>query len=405
MPVREAKISTSTLANAHSLFTGLKLDPSYLRQLDIGDIARRELMEARKLCRAALRQAAQGIAARDALWQDEWRSAAKRPLRGPVVVKFMTQGSFAYETINDPPRDTQEIDLDDGMYVPVEFLSNGEPALAARALFDFVVETLTPLAENEGWLEVAPKTNCVRVRLWKGAHLDIPIYSVPRERFVMLSDSLAKSHHAVLTRSMMHDSYRLPSDKIMLARQDGTWIPSDPQKLQDWVDGRVEQYGPVFRRVARFFKGWRDYEWQSSDLSSLCLMCAVDEGLRRYSNDAGGLPSEERDDVLVLEVARRLPDILDDKVCNPVLDSCLNEWDAPAKAEILNKASSLKTRMSSAIESTGDAYEVVRKLRLIFGERIPNRPDAVKIASEIAAVVYAEPRSNPAPNIIPSTSG
>src|SRR3546814_4233560 len=97
-------------------------------------------------------------------------------MRGPVEVKFMTQGSFAYKTINDPPQSRQEIDLDDGMYVPVEFLDSGEPALVAKLLFDFVVETLKPLALTEGWTGVERKPNCVRVKLWPGAHLNIPIY-------------------------------------------------------------------------------------------------------------------------------------------------------------------------------------------------------------------------------------
>src|SRR3546814_19200383 len=109
-------------------------------------------------------------------------------MRGPVEVKFMTQGSFAYKTINDPPQSRQEIDLDDGMYVPVEFLDSGEPALVAKLLFDFVVETLKPLALTEGWTGVERKPNCVRVKLWPGAHLDIPIYSVPRERFSQIKE-------------------------------------------------------------------------------------------------------------------------------------------------------------------------------------------------------------------------
>src|SRR3546814_1616562 len=89
-------------------------------------------------------------------------------MRGPVEVKFMTQGSFAYKTINDPPQSRQEIDLDDGMYVPVEFLDSGEPALVAKLLFDFVVETLKPLALTEGWTGVERDRKSTRVKLWPG---------------------------------------------------------------------------------------------------------------------------------------------------------------------------------------------------------------------------------------------
>src|SRR3546814_1508650 len=201
-------------------------------------------------------------------------------MRGPVEVKFLTQGSFAYKTINDPPQVRQEIELDDGMDVPGEFLDSGEPALFAKLLFDFVVETLKPLALTEGWTGVERKPNCVRVKLWPGAHLDIPIYSVPRERFSQIKEAATASFASAFDRAMLRDSsYRLPSDKIMLAREDGSWIQSDPQRLQDWVDGRVDQYGPVFRRLCRFFKCWRDFEWLDCGLIPLCLMRAVDVAL------------------------------------------------------------------------------------------------------------------------------
>jgi hypothetical protein len=399
---------TATLANAHALFCGLKMGPSYLATLDIGDDARRSLMDARQKVRAALKIAASQITMLDDYWQGGWQTAAKRPLRLNVEVKFMTQGSFAYKTINYPAQPHQEIDLDDGMYVPVEFLDNGQPALTANGLFEFVVNALLPLARTEGWQDVIRKQNCVRVKLWDGAHLDIPIYSIPRDRFVQITEALAKSFSSetAMTRTGMMDSYRLPSDKIMLARNDGTWIQSDPQRLQDWVDGRVAQYGPVFRRLCRFFKGWRDYTWQDSPLSSLCLMCAVDQALMEFANLEGGLPSEDRDDFLMMEVAKRLPQVFQGDVNNPVLDSCLNGWDDDVRQDIITKASALCNQMVAALERTGDAEEVVRKLRASFGQRMPYRPDAVKIAgAEIAAIVHAQPIKNPAPAVIASTSG
>jgi len=399
---------TKTLANAHALFCGLKSVPSYLAQLDIGDDARRNLMSARQKVRTTLRAAAASqIHTVDEYWQGGWNSAAKRLARMRIEVKFMTQGSFAYKTINDPAQLSQEIDLDDGMYVPVEFLDNGEPALTAKGLFDFVYNTLTPLARAEGWRGVERKQNCVRVKLWQGAHLDIPIYSVPGERFSLMSEELAKStQDSALTRKAVLDSFRLPTDKVMLARKDGTWIQSDPKKLQDWVDRRVEQYGAVYLRLCRFFKGWRDYSWTNGSLSSLCLMCAIDQALIDFSNAAGGLPGEDRDDFLVMEVAKRLPAVLQDEVCNPVLDSCLNGWEDDTRRDIVAKANALNAQMVSALERTGDAEEVVKRLRASFGQRIPYRPDAVKIAgAQINAVLHAQPAKNPAPHVISSTSG
>src|SRR3546814_3218878 len=85
-----------------------------------------------------------------------------------------------------------------------------------------------------------------------------------------MKESATASFASAFDRAMLRDSsYRLPSDKIMLAREDGSWIQSDPQRLQDWVDGRVDQYGPVFRRLCRFFKGWRDFEKSEEHTSEL----------------------------------------------------------------------------------------------------------------------------------------
>jgi len=141
-----------TLANAHALFCGLKALPSYLANLTIEDEERKALLDARQDIRTTLKAAASTLLVTDKYWKegtvyrDSWR---RRPA---IEIKFMTQGSFAYGTLNVPAHTShQEIDLDDGMYVPVDFLENGQPALVAKALFDFVVEALTPLCNLKGW--------------------------------------------------------------------------------------------------------------------------------------------------------------------------------------------------------------------------------------------------------------
>ncbi|KQU89468.1 hypothetical protein ASD00_26805 [Ensifer sp. Root31] len=392
-----------TLANAHALFCGLKSQPSYLANLNIDENDRAGLIEARRKIRIALRAAAQGIAAKDEYWHSGYAARTSWRNRPAVEVKFMTQGSFAYGTINAPAQiPQQEIDLDDGMYVPVEFLMNGEPALAARGLFLFVETALAPLAAENGW-KLAEKPNCVRIKLWSGAHIDIPIYSIPRDRFSQIKEAFDSAHTSFSERrASLSNSWRLPSDKIVLAQRDGTWIQSDPQQLHDWVLSRTDRYGPVYKRLSRFFKGWRDYTWEKCVLSSLCIMCAVDLALQKLN----GFPTEERDDALVLEIAKRLPDILRGEVKNPVLtDLCINDWSEEDRSEIVRAAENLKVELESALERTGDAERVVQKLRSKFGERLPYRPEAIKMVSSIAAIQVAVPAVAAAPKVIPSTSG
>ena len=131
-------------------------------------------------------------------------------------------------------------------------------------------------------------------------------------------------------------------------------------------------------------------------------MCAVDLALRQLD----GLPTENRDDELVLEVAKRLPDILNGKIMNPVLGHlCINEWDNEVRGEILEGAEKLRIQMIAALERTGDAEQVVLKLRARFGHRIPYRPDVVTISSTISAIEKAPAQTVAAPRVIPTTSG
>ncbi len=393
-----------TLANAHALFCGLKSEASYLANLTIPDHEHQALTAARNIIRSTLKLAASSIPVRDEYWRDSYARAVTARFRPVIQIKFMTQGSYAYGTLNAPAQvPAQEIDLDDGMYVPVQFLQDGQPALAAKGLFAFAEAALLPLCHQNGWTLDSSKGNCVRVKLWRGAHIDIPIYSIPQDRFASLAEAMEKFDTGVLmARDSMPQTWRLPSDQVMLAKRDGTWIQSDPQQLHDWVKGRSERYGAVYRRLCRFFKGWRDYTWEKSPLSSLCIMCAVDEALRRMN----GYPGNSRDDELVMEVAKFLPAIFGDKVANPVINHlCLNEWSDAERKEIIKEAETLSEEMVAALERTGHADVVVTRLRNRFGTRVPYRPDAVIINSTIQAIRQAPAAKVAAPTVIPSTSG
>lgn len=391
-----------TLANAHALFYGLKRNPSYLANLAVPKDELQALMDARQQIRAALKAAATQLPFKDSYWQDSYSTRVSARNRPPVVIKFMTQGSYAYKTLNAPAQALhQEIDLDDGMYVPVEFLQNGEPALAAKGLFAFVETVLQPICEKNGW-SLAPKPCCVRVKLWRGAHIDIPIYSMPQDRFLQLQESMAKSATAMLSLDSVSGHFKLPSDQIVLAKRDGSWTKSDPQQLHEWVLGRVDRYGPIFRRLSRFYKGWRDHTWTNSELSSLCLMRAIDIAM----TDISDFPTDDRDDEWILIVSEKLPTILSSPVPNPVLpDLYLNEWKPDDREIILRGAQALYDEMSSALERTGDAERVVARIRETFGDRIPYRPDVVKIGSKIAAIQKAPAAIVAAPNVVASTSG
>lgn len=396
-----------TLANAHPIFVGLKKDPSYLAQLNIADDEHQRLMNARTVIRKALRDASHKLEQQKRFWRDAYLVEANYRVRDNVAVKFLTQGSFAYKTLNAPAKPTvQEIDLDDGMYVPVRFMKDSHPALAADGLFAFVEETLRPVCLEFGWTLDSSKNTCARVRLWKGAHVDIPIYSVPEERFELMKRAIEEA--AIASVSFSADGFpkmaEIPSNLVMLAQRNGDWIQSDPKQLHDWVEARADRYGPVFRRLCRFFKGWRDHTWENSPLSSICLMCAIDEALI----ELGGAPVNDRDDKQILEVAKLLPDIFRGKIYNPVVEnSCLNSsWNDENRKEIINSVKALADEMQGALERTRHPDIVLDHLRNGFGKRIPHRPDIITFENETASTVRAIPAITVAtPKIIDSNSG
>ncbi len=394
-----------TLANAHPIFVGLRNDPSFLAQLEIEDDERRALMSARTEVRASLRAASGIVEKQTRFWKDSYLLENNYRVRNSVTVKFLTQGSFAYETLNAPAKpQKQEIDLDDGMYVPVTFLKDNTPALTAQGLFMFVEETLAELCKKKNWALDTSKNTCVRVNLWKGAHIDIPIYSVPENRFQLMTEAIAKSTASIsFAGDNIPEVVELPSHLVMLAQRDGGWIQSDPKQLHDWVMARHERYGPVYRRLCRFFKGWRDHVWDNSPLSSICLMRAIDMAI----SELGGRPVDDRDDELIMQVAQLLPEIFQSNVNNPVVEGAsFNDWSSADQKQIIDKAQSFSNEMTTALEQTGDAERVVQKLRSEFGDRIPYRPDAIKITNnEISSIRHAKPATVAAPKVISSTSG
>lgn len=393
------------LARASALFAGLKQPPSYHQALQISGDAESQLMAARSDLRNAIRAAGSRIRIEDRYWDSSFlaKTFASRP---DVCPRFFTQGSYAYKLLIDPCHcPPQQVDLDDGLYVVVDYLQNGQPALVAKALFEMVEEAVAPLCKARGWTLDSTKESCVRVQLSPRSHIDIPIYSAPRAiaESKELNDLAFASGR--VAKSAGHTYAKLPSDKIMLACRDGTWQQSDPLKLQEWVEACVQRHGEDFRRACRYFKGWRDYQWTSCCLSSITVMAAVQLALEQLFSAHKSF----EDDRLVYEIAQLLPGIFEHEIYNPVFPSqriVLNDWSDEQRDEIVAASRALAENMERALKRSADATLVVEALRRTFGDRVPYRPDAVEILPPATATVAtAKAAVVPAPRIMRSTSG
>lgn len=177
--------------NAHRLFIGGKGRPGYLDNLEVSDQKEQALRRARDLVRQALRD---GMPLqRQRLAQDGFidRAMLAEGREIPLKPKFRMQGSAVYRTLNDPAHTPpQEIDYDDGVFLPTSFLARtNRPALAAKGYFKAVEGALETLCKQEGWELDTSKDCCVRIRgVAIDAHIDIRSMRSP----MMTSPNLLK---------------------------------------------------------------------------------------------------------------------------------------------------------------------------------------------------------------------
>lgn len=411
-----------SLANAASLFSGLKRTSSFNKKIHIahGDIEDKYLRECRRKIRSVLRARFRNFRplvedqASRMLLTEGRSSEFGRAMRGIQIVdvRFLTQGSHAYQTLIRPAfAGTQEIDLDDGIYFPMPFVG-GRPLFASTGLFSIVRSALTELVRNEGWAFGKPKDTCLRINLPRHhAHIDLPLFAVEEAAFSNIRKNLEESIGVPLNEAVnLNDALsqfglrdqRLTDSQILLAHRQEDWIESDPKTIHDWFESKVDTHGPVLRRVCRYLKAWRDKTWPSNGPSSIALMAlavAVMDALRAQA-------SESRDDLVTQYIADELHDrIMAGNITGP---SSLPAFDTgwTDRSEIAARAQELAEGLTNALFKTADQTQVVKILVELFGERFPDEPDAVSLdmSDQIEAMVDVAPATVAAPAVGNSVS-
>jgi len=375
-------------ANAHRALYSASGDDNFLANLTVDDDDESLLRDARDLIRETLKNGFRNwsdFIERRILFENVAIASVDRFLRP----KFKMQGSWSYFTLNrttvDPP---QEIDLDDGMFLPVSFLGNQgrvSPAIVSDGYFAAVEKMLAPLCDEHGWeLNPTPlKSSCVRVRIKPGAHIDIALYAIPDEEFEELLEKAAaraiasfgasRDEHAMFADQVYR---QLPSDQIMLAHREEGWKPSDPRKLEDWFNEAVHEHGYQLRRVCRYLKGWRDNRWDACRLSSIALMaCAV-----QAYDEAIAAPPESRDDLALQMVAEALPALLSARIVNPVVaGQYLDEgWEPDLRNEFVSAARGLADALRAVVNATSND-DAIDDLSEALGPYIPDDANLIAI--------------------------
>jgi len=399
------------VAKFHRVLKGVGDTLGFIKRIDLPDDEEAALRSARDEIRGCIQAAFRAVADRPVLMKRFLVEDAPPIYRTDDFLRglrptprFRGQGSYSYKTLNDPvPAHTppQQVDLDDGVFLPTSFLSQGErPALAAKAYFKVIEEALAPLCQARGWTLFGEKPSCVRVLLDAKIHIDLPLYAIPDEDYETV-ELMEKALHsrglfAMDSAEFADRSYEsLPEDHIMLAKRDGKWIRSDPRKLHDWFQAAVARHnGPHLRHVCRYLKAWRDFTWKEPEegISSITLMAVA---VRAFDENRRQLDANREDDAL-LTVVERMPALLSVTIKNPVLpdDDAARldkDWTPEMRSGFVVAAERLRDDLLAAKTATRpDA--VIARLQNCFGGRIPNSPALVEIVPTEEVSILSQPR-------------
>lgn len=336
-----------------------------------------------------------------------------------VEPRFRTQGSWAYETCIQPAHPSiQEMDLDYGVYLPVDvWRENGPPAEMAKVYFDLVETQLQILCALEQWELVKDedeKDTCIRIKVATWAHIDIPLYAAPAEDFAKVVETVVLKSNAralnSINGSLAMDSmeqllYKGQTwddlDQIMMATRKGEWKASDPETVAKWFRDQIIRFGELggqFLRACRYIKAWRDYNWKVGGPTSVSLMIAV---AQKFQGKRG------RDDIAFEEAANTVSQAIRKSIFEPGIDNGeedFNRLSPEKRLEAGRRADGLVYTLRSARASTLDkCIEIPYSLRGVLGDRIPLDASLIKEETPASVVRSTAPAIVAAP-YVPNTS-
>ena len=300
-----------------------------------------------------------------------------------------------YDTLNRPYKPTQEMDIDDGTYLPMQFFED-KPSIGHQLLLLLVDASLKSLAvERYGWSFEA-KDTCGRINIpAKSVHIDVPMYAIPYEKFlekeVLLKeaansrfsmeayDSISAADHA------LYDQLETDCVNLAVRKNDAKWVKSDPKDVHLWFQDACQRTGQHLRKVCRILKAWRDAgDWQESNgPSSISLMAAVVDILDRTTVDPKDFGQ------LMLTVARKLPDTFYNGVESPDDSDERPLFPPYYKHEAKDKEVIMK--LNELVKSLEFAYAAPTKqdaLNILNGEYGDRVQDVSLVVSQTAAPAY-----------------
>lgn len=365
------------MLNLSQLFFYQQEKNNFISNIDLPEEKRNQLTSARTLIRQALR-----INLPNAISNHIGKTAVTRP-------RFFTQGSYAYKTLNAQAHASQQVDLDDGTYLPLSFAKEiAKPTIASNLYFKAVEIVLADLSEEMGWNLLTNKNTCIRIEISKLAHIDIPLYAIPDNQFSSLEEARKSQLRTALDSLSAKSWDSLPSNSVLLAHRQSGWKPSDPRLLKEWFSEQISLKGEQLRRIVRYLKAFRDQQWISGGPSSTLLMVVAASVFNKRIG---------RDDLALMDVAEQIPRLLKNGVVNPTQTSerLTDQLDPSELQDAITKFQTLQKDLFASLSQTDEA-KACKILCNLFGERFPNNPlvistDQILSPSESIAHVKSIP--------------
>ena len=247
-------------------------------------------------------------------------------------------------------------------------------------------ESISDERKKMGWELDNENPNCTRLVIDSDKHIDVPVYSIPDDEFQTLVEArkMATESMALDSDYTEEDDWDLmPTHGVLMATKDRGWRDNDPRPIRDWVAAQVQIKGEQLRRIMRYLKAWRDHqEWPKDDPKSILLMVAVDL--------AFDVAIDRRDDLALLTVLKKLPEILAGQVINPAtVDKPEEEQEDLAERldkhdirhDVIARIQSFADQLDYAIFKCGEPAKACKTLIDTLGSRVPNDPDRVTLAT------------------------
>lgn len=377
------------MLNVHRLFFHTSSGDAFHDLLLPTDAQKQHLTQAKNKIRDQLRGAIEQ-ASTTLLGQDK-----------KVTPRFRTQGSWSYELCNQPAHTPpQEMDWDLGVYLPTSVWEDSKPRIAARAYYELLETSLRSLCTREGWA-MTPKETCIRVHIGQSCHIDVPPYAAPDNQFAAIQERALAKALALKEEASFREAVtfgEIPGaewddlKEIVLATRSGKWEKSDPGVVSQWFRERVALFGEQIRRICRYLKAWRDFQWEEGGPSSVCLMICACQPFQKTPG---------RDDLALLEVLRELAD----KLAGEVREELINPEEdfnkrlsAEERKDASGKARALYRALNAALEANRwEKVDVLSVLQAQFGSRFPTNPDWVTdstpqdVVRAAPAIIVAQP--------------